>query len=71
MASGLAPRWGAKRPLVQAMDFVRQTAWQVMGPLRSPTRGKPARHYKPAWHSKPASHSKPARHDAENEVKNQ
>ncbi|WP_205345781.1 hypothetical protein, partial [Pseudomonas proteolytica] len=37
--------------------------WLVLGLLRSPARGKPARHNKPAFHNKPALHNKPAFHN--------
>ena len=42
------PRWGAKRPLNLTTQFVWRNAVTVLGLLRSPTRGKPARHKKSA-----------------------
>ena len=48
MASRLALRWVAK-PLHQVRCSVSgTTSCLVLGPLRSPTQGKPARHNKPA-----------------------
>ena len=50
VASGLAPRWAAKQPQNQAIQYAWINAVALLGLLRSPTRGKPARHNKPARH---------------------
>jgi len=47
VVSGLAPRWGAQRPLVQALRFGGKNAATFMPLLRSPVRGKPAHHNRP------------------------
>ncbi len=52
VASGLAPRWAAERPQNQTLSFSRDISVLSLGLLRSPTRGKPARHNKPARHKK-------------------
>src|SRR5471032_3082063 len=44
VASGLAPLWAAKRPHYIRCSSPDELRLQVLGPLRSPTRGKPARH---------------------------
>ncbi len=59
VASGLAPRWGAKRPRNLTTQFIWENAVAGLGLLRSPTRGKPARHNKPVCHNKPTFHIKP------------
>ncbi len=46
VVSRLALRWGAKRPRLQAVRCFSQKGGQDLGLLRSPTRGKPARHKK-------------------------
>ncbi|PSL91063.1 hypothetical protein C7U57_26760 [Pseudomonas sp. R9.37] len=51
VASGLAPRWAAKRPQNLATRFFRYSAAAGLGALRTPTRGKPARHRKLAHYS--------------------
>ena len=57
---GLVPRWGAKPP----QSLLARCVWRnwvgLLGLLRSPARGKPARHTKPACHSKPARHNGPS-----------
>src|SRR5476649_2405950 len=69
VASGLAPRWSAKRSQASRRAIPEKPRRQVLGPLRSPTRGKPARHkkhachhQKPVCHHTPACHTKPACH---------
>jgi hypothetical protein len=59
VASGLAPRWGAKRPQYTRRAVSGRPCRQVLGPLRAPTRGKPARHKKPTDLKMPADHKKP------------
>ncbi len=44
VASGLAPRWSAKRSPSSRRGLPDKPGRQPLGPLRSPTRGKPARH---------------------------
>jgi len=63
VASGLAPRWAAKQPQNTAPGAAWHTAAFLLGLLRSPTRGKPARHNRPACHSRPACYNKPACHN--------
>jgi len=55
VASGLAPRWGAQRPHYIRRVVSGKPQCVGMGLLRSPTRGKPARHKEPASHNQ--SHS--------------
>ena len=69
VASGLARRWSAERCPCSRCGVSDKPGWPPLGPLRSPTRGKPARHKSSASttlsqppHSKPARHSKPAHH---------
>jgi len=44
VASGLVPRWGAKQPQFSHCILTDRTCQQVLGLLRTPTRGKPAHH---------------------------
>ncbi|QHG24591.1 hypothetical protein GDV60_17705 [Pseudomonas sp. DTU12.1] len=44
MASGLAPRWAAKQPQKARRVSSDKLRWTGLGLLRSPARGKPARH---------------------------
>ncbi len=44
VVSGLAPRWAAQQPQNQALRFFCEIAVALLGPLRSPARGKPAHH---------------------------
>ncbi len=44
-------------PIKQNAVYQIWPGWLVLGLLRSPTRGKPARHKVPARHNKPARHS--------------
>ncbi|WP_236478251.1 hypothetical protein, partial [Pseudomonas sp. PA-6-1D] len=48
VASKLALRWAAKQPQTQTPRPAWQNAVFLLGPLRAPTQGKPARHSKPA-----------------------
>ncbi|MET4715728.1 hypothetical protein ACVKS2_004853, partial [Pseudomonas sp. PvP125] len=50
-ASRLVLRWAAQQPQSQALSRIRYTAFCSMGALRTPTRGKPARHNKLFSHS--------------------
>ena len=52
VVSGLAPRWAAKRPQLESSGVPGISRWQVLGLLRSPTRGKPTRHKKLARHDR-------------------
>ena len=47
MASRLVLRWAAKRPQTQTLSSFRKIAVPLLGLLRSPTQGKPARHNSP------------------------
>ncbi len=51
------PALGREAALIRALRVLSQ---MVLGLLRSPTRGKPARHNKRACHNKPVCHNKPA-----------
>ena len=53
VASRLALRWVAQRPLGFAKQNIWKIAVTVLGLLRSPTQGKPARHNKPAHRYEP------------------
>ena len=44
VVSGLAPRWAAQQPPSGTRIESDIPQWQIEGPLRSPTRGKPAHH---------------------------
>jgi hypothetical protein len=44
VVSGLAPRWSAQQPPSGPCVESDTPRWQIEGPLRSPTRGKPAHH---------------------------
>ena len=57
VARGLVPRWAAQQPQTQTQTQTQthrgssgKPSWLVLGLLRSPARGKPARHDKPARH---------------------
>src|SRR5471032_59797 len=45
VASRLALRWAAKRPQIQTLSSFRKIAVPLLGLLRNPTQGKPARHW--------------------------
>ena len=57
MARGLASRWTANRCQSHSPCFFRSFVAPVLGLLRSPTRGKPARHNRPVRHNKPGHHN--------------
>ncbi|TVT90021.1 hypothetical protein FPT15_16950 [Pseudomonas sp. RGB] len=58
------PRVGARSaPTSDAAVQLINRGVRFWGLLRSPTRGKPARHNKPARHDKPSCHNQPARHN--------
>jgi hypothetical protein len=63
VASGLAPRWGAQRPHYIRRVISDKPQCVRMGLLRSPTRGKPARHKEPASQNNPTFHMKPTNHN--------
>jgi hypothetical protein len=44
VVSRLALRWAAQQPQTQAMQCAWRNAALLLGPLRSPTQGKPAHH---------------------------
>ena len=53
VVSGLAPRWAAQQPTDQALRFFCEIAVALLGPLRSPARGKPAHHKRHIGHITP------------------
>ncbi len=53
VVSGLAPRWAAQQPPNQALRFFCEIAVALLGPLRSPARGKPAHHKRLIGHITP------------------
>ena len=61
VASGLAPRWAAKQPQADQCGVSDVNRGQVLGLLRNPTRGKPARHIDIAQPR--AQHRESQRHD--------
>ncbi len=56
---GLSPVGGRSRPRTCLLGVSGVSGVGLLGLLRSPARGKPARHDKPVLHNEPACHSKP------------
>jgi hypothetical protein len=59
VVSRLALRWAAQQPHWHPQGLSGKPQCLVLGPLRSPTQGKPARHKKPAHHERLVPHTKP------------